>query len=70
MNHERVWVRIPNWLGDAMMARPVLHALRRGSAGGTVLASGPAAHNTIWERPKVSRVADTKPLTRWWLART
>ena len=26
---ERILVRLPNWLGDLLMARPLLHALRR-----------------------------------------
>jgi heptosyltransferase-2 len=36
-----VLVRLPNWLGDALMARPLLAALRR--AASRVVAVGPAA---------------------------
>jgi heptosyltransferase-2 len=39
---ERVLVRLPNWLGDAIMARPLLHALRAAWPGARVLGVGPA----------------------------
>jgi heptosyltransferase-2 len=39
---QRVWISLPNWLGDALMARPLLHAIRRSSPGAPVLATGPA----------------------------
>ncbi|HEY2954593.1 MAG TPA: lipopolysaccharide heptosyltransferase II [Candidatus Eisenbacteria bacterium] len=40
---ERVLVRIPNWLGDALLARPLLHALRRAHPRAEVRVLGPAA---------------------------
>lgn len=40
---RRVLVRLPNWLGDALMARPLLHALRASLPGASVAAVGPAA---------------------------
>ncbi|HTO90460.1 MAG TPA: lipopolysaccharide heptosyltransferase II [Candidatus Sulfotelmatobacter sp.] len=39
----RLLVRIPNWLGDAIMARPMLSAIRRHFTGARVVAVGPAA---------------------------
>jgi heptosyltransferase-2 len=36
-----VLVRLPNWLGDVFMARPLLHALRQAWPGARVLAVGP-----------------------------
>lgn len=50
MNHRpaavaaarRVLVRLPNWLGDAVMARPLLHALRRGLPDAEIRAVAPA----------------------------
>jgi heptosyltransferase-2 len=41
---ERILVRLPNWLGDLLMARPMLHALRRAHPGARVVAVGLAAH--------------------------
>jgi heptosyltransferase-2 len=38
----RVLIRIPNWLGDALMARPFLHAVRHAFPGARVVATGPA----------------------------
>lgn len=40
----RILVRLPNWLGDLLMARPLLHALRRAHPQATVVAVGQAAH--------------------------
>jgi heptosyltransferase-2 len=39
---ERVLVRLPNWLGDVIMARPLLHAVRVAWPGARVLGVGPA----------------------------
>ena len=39
----RVIVRLPNWLGDTVMAVPVLRALRKGWPDAAVLAAGPWA---------------------------
>ena len=38
----RVLVRLPNWLGDALMARPFMGALRRAAPRARVTAWGPA----------------------------
>jgi heptosyltransferase-2 len=52
---RRVLVRLPNWLGDALMARPFLHSLRSGAAGASVVAVGPApllellAPDAVWD---------------------
>ena len=37
----RILVRLPNWLGDVLLARPLLHALRRGAPGAHVVAVAP-----------------------------
>src|SRR6266851_2851909 len=37
----RVLVRLPNWLGDVIMARPLLHAVRAAWPAARVLAVGP-----------------------------
>lgn len=42
MSIERLLVRLPNWLGDALMARPLLLALRAAHPGAVVTACGPA----------------------------
>lgn len=39
---ERVLVRLPNWLGDALLSRPLLHALRRARPGASIRTVGPA----------------------------
>ena len=38
---ERVLVRIPNWLGDALLARPLLHAMRRAHPRAELRVVGP-----------------------------
>lgn len=40
---RRVLVRLPNWLGDALMARPLLHAVRASWPDASITAVGPAA---------------------------
>jgi heptosyltransferase-2 len=41
---DRVIVRLPNWLGDTVMAVPALRALRAGWPEARILAAGPWAH--------------------------
>jgi heptosyltransferase-2 len=40
---EALIVRLPNWLGDTVMAVPALRAVRRGRPGARVIATGPWA---------------------------
>lgn len=40
---ERILVRLPNWLGDALLARPLLHGLERTHPAAEVRGVGPAA---------------------------
>ena len=40
----RLIVRLPNWLGDTVMAEPALRALRSGWPDASVLVAGPWAH--------------------------
>jgi heptosyltransferase-2 len=53
---ERVLVRLPNWLGDALMARPALHALRAAHPRAEITACGPRvliellAPEGLWQR--------------------
>jgi len=43
VNAETLLVRLPNWLGDALLARPLLHALRAARPRDRIAAVGPAA---------------------------
>ncbi len=47
MTAKRVLVRLPNWLGDLLMARPLLHALRATLPGAHVAATGPPASRLL-----------------------
>jgi heptosyltransferase-2 len=40
---RRILIRIPNWLGDALMARPLLHGLRQAHPEAEIRAVGPAS---------------------------
>lgn len=39
---ERVFLRLPNWLGDSLMARPLTGAIRAALPAARIVASGPA----------------------------
>ena len=49
---ERLLVRLPNWLGDALLARPLLHGLRRALPGAAILAVGPAPLLELLQRER------------------
>jgi heptosyltransferase II len=57
---ERVLVRLPNWLGDILMARPALHALRTAHPRAEITACGPAAllellaPEGLWQRAEAA----------------
>jgi lipopolysaccharide heptosyltransferase II len=40
---SRIFVRLPNWLGDVMLARPLLHALRRSLPQARIAGVAPGA---------------------------
>lgn len=77
MPPARVLVRLPNWLGDAIMARPLLHAMRAAWPGARVLgvgAEGPCiplvAEGAIdewvgWPRDVAGRRAATARVRAW-----
>ncbi len=46
---DSLLVRLPNWLGDALMARPMLHALRTASPSREVVAIGPKPLTALLE---------------------
>jgi heptosyltransferase-2 len=48
----RVLIRLPNWLGDALMARPLLHAVRAGLPHARIEATGPPALLQLLERER------------------
>jgi heptosyltransferase-2 len=61
VSDERIWVRLPNWLGDAMMARPLLHALRRARPTAAILASAPASLLSLLAEEHVFDEAEAWP---------
>ncbi len=77
MAPERVLVRLPNWLGDAIMARPLLFSLRAAWPGVRVLGVGPegpcaplAAEGAIdewvgWPREEAGRRAAIERVRAW-----
>ncbi|MHC5021607.1 MAG: lipopolysaccharide heptosyltransferase II [Planctomycetota bacterium] len=49
---ERIWVRLPNWVGDIVMATPVLRALRATWPGARIAWCGrPIAHAVLRATP-------------------
>jgi heptosyltransferase-2 len=74
---HRLLVRLPNWLGDALMARPVLHALRAAHREAEIVAVAPAALLDLlvtdgvldrlepWPVERPLRAALARRLRRW-----
>lgn len=50
MLFARIFVRLPNWVGDIMMARPALHALRAHWPGARLVGMSRAGHRPLVER--------------------
>lgn len=61
---ERVLVRLPNWLGDALMARPLLHALRAAQPRAEIVAVGPAGLLALLATERTFDRAETWPKGR------
>jgi heptosyltransferase II len=74
---QRILIRLPNWLGDALMARPLLHAVRRARPGAEIRAVGPgglvdllAIERTFdvgepWPKESAGRTALARRLHAW-----
>jgi heptosyltransferase-2 len=58
---ERILIRLPNWLGDALMARPLLHALARLHPGAERRAVGPPAFLELLASDRVVNGAEPWP---------
>ena len=77
MAPARVLVRLPNWLGDVLMARPVLHAMRAAWPGASFLGVAPAPllalpageglieEGVAWPRGSAERRAATARVRAW-----
>lgn len=48
--HTRLWIRLPNWLGDVVMALPVLRAIRAGRPDFEFTLIGKAAFKPLVDR--------------------
>lgn len=59
---ERILIRLPNWLGDALMARPLLHAVRRAHRGAEIRAVGKAALLDLLEPERTFDVGEPWPV--------
>ncbi len=60
---ERILVRLPNWLGDALLARPLLHALRAAHPSAALRAVGPAPLIELLAADPVTALWDAWPAT-------
>jgi len=73
----RILVRIPNWLGDALLARPLLHSLKHGFPQAELLGVGPRplidllladralARGDSWPADRAGRAAVSARISAW-----
>ena len=50
MSLARIFVRLPNWVGDIMMARPALHAIRAHWPDARLVGMSRAGHRSLVDR--------------------
>jgi heptosyltransferase-2 len=74
---QRILIRLPNWLGDALMARPLMHGLRSAHPGAEIRAVGPRpllelldgeglfASSDPWPSDGAARTEITRRLRAW-----
>jgi len=74
---DRILIRLPNWLGDLLLARPLLHAVRRSHPGAEVrgVASAPLLElleadkvldrQDVWPSPGAERAALEGRIRAW-----
>jgi heptosyltransferase-2 len=58
---ERLLIRLPNWLGDLLLARPLLHALRRTLATAEIRVVGPRPLLELIEQESIHDRGETWP---------
>ena len=58
---RRILIRLPNWLGDLLMARPLLHAVRAAHPDAQVAAMGPGAARVLEREGLWNRRVDWPP---------
>ena len=58
---KRILIRLPNWLGDVLMARPFLHALAQVHGGAERRGVGPAPLLELLEADRVLETRDPWP---------
>lgn len=61
---HRIWVRLPNWIGDTVLATPTLRALRQGFPEAHLVAAGRWAEPLLGSDPVVSQVT-SYPFDSW-----
>ncbi|MBI1799400.1 MAG: lipopolysaccharide heptosyltransferase II [Candidatus Eisenbacteria bacterium] len=64
MSDERVWIRLPNWLGDALLARPLLRGLSAAMPGAQLRVAGPGALIRLLESDATFEFVDPWPADR------
>ncbi len=58
----RIWIRMPNWLGDVVMLIPLLRAIREGRPDAEItLVAKPGFHDLLMQHRLADRVLDLPP---------
>ncbi|MGH7742145.1 MAG: glycosyltransferase family 9 protein, partial [Candidatus Eiseniibacteriota bacterium] len=56
-----MWIRLPNWLGDALLARPLLAALARAYGSAAIRAAAPEALLSVLGGDRTFGASDAWP---------
>src|SRR5690606_12004712 len=61
----RLWVRLPNWLGDVVMVLPLLRAIRRSRPDAEITLFAQKAFQPLLARWQIADCLETLPAKGW-----
>lgn len=65
LRRTRLWIRLPNWLGDVVMVLPLLRAIRAGRPDAEITLVGKSAFHPLLERWAIADRLEPLPPRGW-----